>query len=138
MYPTYVTLLSLWLTLLSSAINPWLYSILNHTFRVAMHKSAMNFLQKVTHGRLGNDDFGFGEGETTRQRNSYSHDNIADKKSEEGTPTRKSATLNQRDKVEAIKLEPVKETRDEIIYEDGAQKMQIPGQVETPKINQKV
>ena len=103
-----------------------------------MHKSAMHFLQKVTHGRLGNDDFGFGEGETTRQRNSFSQDNITDKKSAEGTPTRNSATLHQSDKVEAIKLEPVKESRDETINEDDEQKLQIPGQVETPKINQKV
>ncbi len=129
-YPIYVTLLSLWLTLLSSAINPWLYSILNRTFRVAMHKSALHFWQKITQVHGNNNQFGFTDGETHNVRNSCSQDNAIERKSEETTP-RKVGKVKLQQKVEVIKLETVRENKESCA--DASPKIQIPGQIVTPE-----
>ncbi|XP_041469282.1 probable G-protein coupled receptor No9 [Lytechinus variegatus] len=55
--PTLLTSVVFWFTLLSSAINPWLYSILNRTFRAAMQQLVMQAVHKLpllrNHFRVG-------------------------------------------------------------------------------------
>ncbi|XP_072168577.1 histamine H2 receptor-like [Diadema setosum] len=55
--PALVSAVALWFTLLSSAINPWLYSILNRTFRAAMRHLATQAAHKLplvrNHFRVG-------------------------------------------------------------------------------------
>ncbi|XP_071792408.1 histamine H2 receptor-like [Asterias amurensis] len=46
-FPFFLTATSIWLTFLSSAINPWLYSILNRAFRQAMKSQGVRLLQKL-------------------------------------------------------------------------------------------
>lgn len=57
MVPPLLTSVAFWFTLLSSAINPWLYSILNRTFRAAMRQLVTQAVHKLpllrNHFRVG-------------------------------------------------------------------------------------
>ncbi|XP_022096032.1 histamine H2 receptor-like [Acanthaster planci] len=46
-FPFILTAVSLWLTFLSSAINPWLYSLLNRAFRQVLRSQGVRALQAV-------------------------------------------------------------------------------------------
>ncbi|XP_038074688.1 histamine H2 receptor-like [Patiria miniata] len=46
-FPFILTATSLWLTFLSSAINPWLYSLLNRTFRQALRSQGVRLLRSA-------------------------------------------------------------------------------------------